>query len=248
MTDNEQNPSNERRGRGPRGDRNERRGHGRHRGPDADFGEGFPFGPGGFGRGFGPGGFGPGGFNLPPMMGGHHRRGPMGPGRRGRAGRGDIRMAVLHLLNEQSRNGYQMIQELAERTDGLWKPSPGAIYPALSALVDEGLITPDAENPKVFTLTDEGRAAVEASPEEPWASFQNAGRDFQASEHGALWKEFGKLATALRAVATSAVGDQLTEAADILARTRRDLFALLAAEPMVEGDQDDDAEQDDDLL
>ena len=239
MNDNEPNPTNDRPGRGPRrerGPRGERRGHGRHGGPDAEFGFGF-----GIGFPFGRGTFGPG---VPPMPGGRHRPGPMGPGRRGRAGRGDVRMAILHLLSEQSRNGYQMIQALAERTDGLWKPSPGAIYPALSALEDEGLIVPDTENAKVFTLTDAGRQAVESSPEAPWASFQNAGRDFQASEHGALWKEFGKLAEALRAVATNASDDQLTRAARAVARTRRDLFALLAEDPS--DDFDDPDQQDSD--
>lgn len=226
----------ERRGRGPRGERGGRRGergpggehrsHTRHAGPEAGFGPDF-------GADFGPGpnfGFGPGAFPMPPHLGGPHHG---GPGRRGRrAGRGDVRMAILHLLNEQPRNGYQMIQELAERTDGLWKPSPGAIYPALSALEDEGLVVPDPQNPKVFTLTDAGRTELERSPEAPWTSFQTAGRSFQASRHGALWKEFGKLAEALRAVATNAADDQLDEAAGILARTRRDLFVLLASDPV----------------
>ncbi|MGA4669984.1 PadR family transcriptional regulator [Propionibacteriaceae bacterium Y1923] len=224
-----------RRGRGPRGER--RGGHGRpqHHGPEGFNPEDDRFPAPDFAAGFGFGG-----FPVPPgpPFGGPHPGGHPGPGgpkgfgRRGRrAGRGDVRMAVLHLLGEQPRNGYQMIQELAERTDGLWKPSPGAIYPAISALEDEGLIVPDADNPKVFTLTDAGRDAVAASPEAPWASFQDAGRDFRASEHGTLWKEFGKLADALRAVATNATGDQVSAAADILARTRRDLFSLLATEP-----------------
>ncbi|MGD8214116.1 PadR family transcriptional regulator [Aestuariimicrobium sp. Y1814] len=217
-----------RRGRGPRGERRGG-GHGRphHHGPDQGFN------PDQDDRVPAPG-FGFGGFPMPPAppFGGPHPGGHKGFGRRGRrAGRGDVRMAVLHLLGEQPRNGYQIIQELAERTDGLWKPSPGAIYPAMSALEDEGLIVPDADNPKVFTLTDAGRDAVAASPEAPWASFQDAGRDFRASEHGTLWKEFGKLADALRAVATNATGDQVSAAADILARTRRDLFSLLATEP-----------------
>ena len=98
-------------GRG--GEQDEERGHrGGHRhrggpGPRGGFG-GFPFG--------GPGGFGPGG---PPWRGGRKAR------------RGDIRTAALLLLAEEPRNGYQIMQEVQERSDGVWRPSPGSVYPAL---------------------------------------------------------------------------------------------------------------------
>ncbi|MGA4506630.1 PadR family transcriptional regulator [Propionibacteriaceae bacterium G1746] len=200
-------------------------------GPEGPFGPSGPFGP----RGpFGPEGlFGPRGVFGPGAFGGGHHPGPRGR----RARRGDVRMAVLHLLAEEPRNGYQVIQALAERTNGLWKPSPGAVYPAMSALEDEGLITPSDDNPKAFTLTDAGREAVAASPEAPWATFQDAGRHFEASSAGTLWKEFGKLSVALRAVAANATADQFDQAAALLARTRRDLFGLLASTP-----DDDDAD------
>lgn len=206
---------------------------GRPFGRAMDYGPGFPFGA------FPP-------FPLGPMFGaGHRGHGPEGPGFAGpgrRARRGDVRMAILHLLSEEPRNGYQIIQELSARTDGLWKPSPGAVYPAMSALEDEGLIVPDARNPKVFTLTHAGRDAIEESPEAPWATFQDAGRSFHESRHGDLWREFGKLAEALRAVAMNATPDQLGEAFELLARTRRELFALLAQHP----DEGSTDESDDD--
>lgn len=192
------------------------------RGPERGFGPGAGFGPQGPGAGFGPG-FGPfgpgGGFGHKP-----HGHGP----RHHRARRGDVRMAALHLLAEQPRNGYQLIQELGERTGGLWKPSAGAIYPALSALEDEGLIAPTGEG-KVFALTDAGRQAVEQNPTKPWEAFTAQGQQFQASGQGALWQEFGQLADALRAVSTSATADQLDQATQKLGQLRRDLFALLAS-------------------
>src|SRR5512146_541265 len=81
------------------------------------------------------------------------RRG--GPGRRAR--RGDVRAAALALLRERPMHGYEMIQELEERTDGVWRPSPGAVYPALQLLEDQGLVTADAEAGKrLFSLTDTG--------------------------------------------------------------------------------------------
>ena len=71
--------------------------------------------------------------------GGHrrHRRG--GPGRR--AKRGDMRAAALELLSERPMHGYEIIQELESRSGGVWKPSPGSVYPTLQLLQDEGLVT-----------------------------------------------------------------------------------------------------------
>jgi hypothetical protein len=108
-------------------------GGGGHRGP---YGEG-PFGFGGP-RGFG----GPGGFR----------------GRGGKARRGDIRTASLLLLAEEPRNGYAIMQEIEQRSNGVWAPSPGSVYPALSQLEDEGLIrSEEQDGRKQFTLTDAGR-------------------------------------------------------------------------------------------
>jgi hypothetical protein len=106
----------------------------RHGGPfGGGFGPGFVFGPG---FGFGPGG----------------RRGPRG---RGRGRRGDVRTAILALLAERPMHGYEMIQEIGERSNGLWQPSPGSVYPTLQLLVDEGLIvgTETEGSKKLFELT-----------------------------------------------------------------------------------------------
>src|SRR5689334_16951789 len=93
-----------------------------------------------------------GGF-IPPFPPGG--RGPWGPGhgrgagrggwggKGGRGGRPNVRLAVLALLHERPMHGYEMIQELESRTGGIWRPSPGSIYPTLQLLEDEGLITAD---------------------------------------------------------------------------------------------------------
>src|SRR5271166_4686875 len=122
--------------------------HGRHR---------HHGGPRGGGFGGGPFGFGPGG-------------GPRGRGRKAR--RGDIRTAALLLLNEEPRNGYQIMQEVQERSDGVWRPSPGSVYPALQQLEDEGLIrSGESDGRKLFQLTDAGRDYVKERGEDkqaPW--------------------------------------------------------------------------------
>src|SRR6202171_275716 len=87
-------------------------------------------------------------------------RGPRGRGRKAR--RGDVRTAALLLLAEEPRNGYQIMQEVEERSEGVWRPSAGSVYPALAQLEDEGLIrSQESDGRKLFALTDEGRAQVE---------------------------------------------------------------------------------------
>jgi DNA-binding PadR family transcriptional regulator len=94
---------------------------------------------------------------------GEHR----GRSRGGRIGRflehGDLRFVVLALIAEQPRHGYELIKDLEERTGGAYRPSPGVIYPLLSLLEDEGFIRPaEADGGrKLFTITDEGKAALE---------------------------------------------------------------------------------------
>src|SRR4051794_26808818 len=114
---------------------------------------------------FGPGGPGPRG-------GGGGGGGGRGRGRWGRARRGDVRAAMLVLLEESPQNGYQLIQEIERRSDGLWKPSPGSVYPALQQLEDEGLVrTIEQEGRRAYELTEQGRAHVAENREElgePW--------------------------------------------------------------------------------
>src|ERR1700757_2013517 len=89
-----------------------------------------------------------------------------GPGWGGRGGwrkarRGDIRTAALLLLAEEPRNGYEIMQEVQDRSEGVWRPSPGSVYPALSQLEDEGLIrSQEIDGRKVFAITDEGSALL----------------------------------------------------------------------------------------
>src|SRR5271163_2382593 len=138
-------------------------------------GRGFAHGPrgefGGPGFGFGPGGFGP--------------RGGRGRGRRAR--RGDIRTAALLLLAEEPRNGYQIMQEVQERSGGMWSPSPGSVYPALAQLEDEGLIrTEEHDGSKLFAITDEGRALLAERGAERPAPWEQTGGAAGAHELGRL--------------------------------------------------------------
>jgi DNA-binding PadR family transcriptional regulator len=136
---------------------------------------------------------------------------------------------VLLLLAEQPMHGYQLMQAIAERSGGRWTPSPGAIYPTISQLEDEGLVTVTADaGRRLVTLTDAGREHIEArrgtSPD-PFAGRPEAGpgsnlRGLLAELHGAA-----------RQVARTGTDAQLTAAAGILTEARRSLYLLLAEGP-----------------
>ena len=167
-------------------------------------------------------------FEAPFGGRGGHRRGGFGPRGPRRARRGDVRAAALALLHERPMHGYEMIQELEERTDGMWRPSPGAVYPALQLLEDQGLVTADASGGKrLYSLTDEGRTeAGEAAERKPWDDVTKGVNPL----HFQLIKAMGQAAAATRQIAQEGSDAQQTAAAEILNETRRRLYAILAQE------------------
>jgi len=203
-------------------------------GPGGQGGSGGPFG--------GPGGpLGPSGpFGGPGGPGGQGRPWAGGPGRRGpKARRGDVRAAALSLLAEGPRNGYQIIQEVAERSGGLWRPSPGSVYPALQQLQDEGLVrSEEGGGQRAFHLTDQGRAYVEAHPEElaaPWEAL----REYAGpQEWDDLRQLLGQVATAVTLLAQAGEGPE-REARRILTEARRALYGVLAEDEPSAGSGDE---------
>ncbi len=191
--------------------------------PDGWEGEGRigPRGPRGRGGRFGPPGFG-----MGPGFGGG--RGPMGRGGRGRgrARRGDVRAAVLALLAERPMHGYEMIQELGERTGGVWTPSPGSVYPTLTLLEEEGLVTAEeVEGKRRFTLTDAGRSEFESREGAP--PWETLGAD---PEVFALREVLGSTMAAVQQVFRAGTPAQQAKAVDLLTETRRKLYEILAAD------------------
>ncbi|AXH96242.1 PadR family transcriptional regulator [Ornithinimicrobium avium] len=246
-------------------------------GPDGPLGPRGPLGPGGI---FGPAGpFGTGGgwgqghghWSGEPDPRARRGRG----GGRGRARRGDVRAAILELLQGEPMNGYQLMQGIAEATEGAWAPSSGAVYPALAQLEDEGLVEQvEADGRKAYRLTDAGREAAGkgpsllwgrgsgSEPDDPWdeeggdqrgpgwggprrgrgPGHGPGGRGF-GGRHGqrrtgaVLWKALGGLAMATQAVGQSGDEELGTQAAEVLDRTRRELYRMLAE---AEVDRDDE--------
>ena len=154
---------------------------------------------------------------------GGHRRPGVG---RLQSRRGAIRDATLALLAEQPMHGYQVMQELAERSGGRWHPSAGSVYPTLQQLEDEGLVTvEDRDGRRTFALTESGRAAAEAIPaERPWS------RSERADDLGGLVRELGIAALQVNRVGTPAAQET---ARTILTEARRSLYRLLAEDGAV---------------
>ena len=147
-------------------------------------------------------------------------------GGRQKVSRGEVRSAILLLLSEEPMHGYQIIQELAERSGGMWRPSPGSIYPTLQLLADEGLVrAEDSEGKKIYHLTEAGQAKVDGSDTPPpWARFdmEDMGGLFEMKDLAI------QVGAAVMQVATAGTDEQLAEAKEILADTRSRLYQLLA--------------------
>jgi DNA-binding PadR family transcriptional regulator len=165
---------------------------------------------------YGPGPFGPGG-------------GPFGGGR-GRKRRGDVRLAVMLLLAEAPRNGYQLMQTIEERSEGRWRPSPGSVYPALSQLEDEGYVraVPQGDG-RVFELTDAGRTHLEERGDvrAPWEPTE----DHDPSRFHALRSLVVGIGRAAWQVANEGDDNQWAEADKTLSEARRTLYRILSEEP-----------------
>jgi DNA-binding PadR family transcriptional regulator len=128
-------------------------------------------------------------------------------------------------------HGYEIIQELGQRTEGIWQPSPGSVYPALQLLEDEDLIVAESEGSggkKQFSLTDAGRAEAESRKgPAPW---DHITKGFDPAV-GQLREAVGQAFLAVKQVASAGTDDQKARAVTILTETRRKLYAILAEEP-----------------
>ncbi|GAA2237887.1 PadR family transcriptional regulator [Herbiconiux moechotypicola] len=181
---------------------------------------GWERGPRGHGHG---GGFGP-GFGGPGFGGFGPGFGPRGPQR---ASRGDVRAAILSLLAESRSNGYGLIKAIAEKTGGVWRPSPGSVYPTLQQLVDEELIFAEGDGRRTeFDLTESGRAYVAEHAEELEQAWQSAAgtSPVDAEFHASVAKLLG----VVKQFRVAATDEQRTQATAKIDEARRALYLILA--------------------
>lgn len=141
-------------------------------------------------------------------------------------------------------HGYELITELEARSEGRWRPSAGAIYPALTRLREHGLlVSEEVDDKRRFSLTDAGREALAElragqadGASAPWEESGRGGR-------GDLRRHVAEVAGQVRQIGRFGSPDQLDRAATVLGEATRDLYAILAADDADRADpaNDDDA-------
>jgi DNA-binding PadR family transcriptional regulator len=171
----------------------------------------------------------------PPWLAGLFGLTTQAPPKRGpKVRRGDVRAAILDVLAVEPRNGYQVIQQIAERSGGQWRPSPGSVYPTVAQLEDEGLVVADTERGRTLRLTPEGETYVAEHPDElaaVWAPFdEEAPAEDHAPDLSVLKSEAGQLMSAVWQILTNGTDQQRKDAMAVLIETRRKLYGLLADE------------------
>ena len=161
------------------------------------------------------------------------RPAPRGP----RVRRGDVRVAIIDVLHragqaEESINGYQVIQQIADLSDGEWRPSPGSVYPTIQQLQDEGLVEADDDRGrKTIRLTDIGRTWAEDNTAElgaVWAPFTRAEQRPETGERADIKNEIGQVMSAVWQLVTQGSEQQRRAALDVLVEMRRRLYGILA--------------------
>lgn len=160
-----------------------------------------------------------------PGMRGGGRRGGWGGGWGGgrRMRRGAIRTAILFALREEPAHGYEVMRRLEEMSGGLWRPSPGSVYPHLQMLEDEGLVhSAEVDGSRTYTLTDAGRAEAEKS-EQPWQATGEADDKIRT-----LREAIGQLAMAAKQLAGAGEPAQVDRGISIIQKARKDLYQILA--------------------
>jgi DNA-binding PadR family transcriptional regulator len=156
-----------------------------------------------------------------------HRCGPHGFGPHGRARRGNVKAAILAVLAEQPMHGYEVMQQLETRSGGMWRPSPGSVYPTLQLLEDQGLVkSEDVEGRRVYSLTDEGKTEAEtvAQRGSPWATAEGGPEGARFKMRGAMIA----LVAAVKQVGMAGSQEQIEKTLEILAEARKRIYGLLA--------------------
>ena len=151
--------------------------------------------------------------------------GGFGPHGSPRARRGDVQAAVLALIAEQPMYGYQILQELTERSGGAWSPSPGSVYPTLQLLEDQGLLTSEQSGGKrVYSLTAEGRTKVTEQPAEaPWDEFAAEGERLAQPRDAIMG-----LMIATKQVLHAGSPEQVQRMVEVLGEARKSIYRILA--------------------
>lgn len=197
---------------------------------------------GGWGGGWGAGGGRSGHPGPPPWLAGLFGLGEPDRRRGSRVRRGDVRTAILDVLREAGTaeepvNGYQVIQQIEDKSGGVWRPSPGSVYPTIQQLEDEGLVEADDERGRrTLRLTAQGAAYAQENADElasVWAPFERVTDTSRGTSEGSapgydLKSEIGQVMGAVWQIVSSGSEQQRRSAVEVLVETRRKLYGILA--------------------
>jgi DNA-binding PadR family transcriptional regulator len=137
---------------------------------------------------------------------------------------------VLALLQENPGHGYALMAEMARRSGGLWRPSPGSIYPVLQQLRDEGLVSvADSGGRRVFSLTEAGRESVRDRAQEIGSLWDRDDPETMG-QVSALHEALDTLGAAVHQVAQLADPEQVARARRSLDQARRSMYLILSEE------------------
>src|SRR5262252_3350727 len=150
--------------------------------------------------------------------------------RMGRMRRGDIRTALLATLTENPGHGYDLMQALEDKSGGVWRPSPGSVYPTLQLLEDEGLVrSTERDGKRVFEITDAGRAEAASRVEQdggpPWETTGRGGRPGREARDA-----FAQLFRAFKQIAEVGSPEQIERGLAVITDARKQLYQILASE------------------
>jgi|HubBroStandDraft_6_1064221.scaffolds.fasta_scaffold337515_2 DNA-binding PadR family transcriptional regulator len=149
-------------------------------------------------------------------------RGGWGGGRRMR--RGDIRRAILSALKDNPAHGYEVMHRLEEMSGGLWRPSPGSVYPHLQMLEDEGMVrSAEVDGTRTFTLTEKGVAEAANDEPLPW---QSSGEN--DDQIRSLRLSVTQLMSAAKQLSGAGESAQVERGIAVIKKARQELYQILA--------------------
>lgn len=166
---------------------------------------------------------------MGPRRRGRHRK--RGPGRRFFR-QGEVRLALLSLLEDSPAHGYELMKRLEERSGGMYRASAGTVYPVLQQLEDEGLVrTQEQEGKKVYELTEPGREELLLYSEDVERIWKRAHgwKDWgshMGPESAEIWSSWGRLSKAAFKAAAKADFENTDRVREILDKARKELEAL----------------------
>jgi DNA-binding PadR family transcriptional regulator len=137
--------------------------------------------------------------------------------------RGDIRTAVLVALRDGPANGYEVMRRLEEMSGGLWRPSPGSVYPHLQMLEEAGVVESDqTSGSRTYSLTEAGQAEAEQ------ADLPFGGRGDGDDDLRNLRLAVGQLVNAAKQLSSAGAQSQIERGIAALQKARKELYQILA--------------------